>query len=371
MATNIQIHGVRLIRVLAAIAALCSACQHASEPPVPHTAAGAGAAGRAPDRLPDAAARPAATGTHEIGAPAPAMRLTTIDGQTIDLAAIYGTKPVYLKFWATWCVPCREQMPGLKRIYDAVGDRVAVIAVNVGLDDDEASVRAFREQYGLRMPVAIDDGRLAAALDLRVTVQHVVIGRDARLVYVDHRDGDQLDAAIQKVLSGSAASGAAAGRQPVALKAALRPGDLVQGLTATAVDGTLVPVGRSPAGRPRALVLFSTWCESYLATSRPEIAAACRRVREDTDRLVANGGVDWLGVAGGPWQSVEDIAEYQATTHAKIPLAYDTDGSVFRAFGIRRLPTIALLDAEGRVVRVVGPDDRDLGAAVQALQARK
>jgi thiol-disulfide isomerase/thioredoxin len=294
------------------------------------------------------------------------MILHTIDGETIDLAKLYGTKPVYLKFWATWCVPCREQMPGFKRIYDAVGDRMHVIAVNDGLNDEEPVVRAFREQNGLRMPLVIDDGKLAAALELQVTVQHVVIGRDARLVYVDWEDGPKLDAALQKVLSEPAPSAVATGR-PVAVRPAFRRGDLVQGLQATGIDGAAVPVGPSHDGRPRALVLFSTWCESYLKTSRPQTSQACRRVREEVDRLVANGDVEWLGIAGGAWQSLEDLAEYKAKTSTKLPLALDVDGTVFTAFGLREYPMIALLDAGGRLVRVLGPDDRGLADAVRAL----
>jgi peroxiredoxin len=297
------------------------------------------------------------------------MVLKTIDGQTIDLAKLYGTKPVYLKFWATWCVPCREQMPGFKHIYDAVGDRMHVIAVNDGLNDEEAAVRAFRDQNGLRMPIVVDDGKLAAALDLRVTVQHVVIGRDARLVYVDWADGPKLDEAIQTVLSEPGPSAPATGRQ-VAIRPALRPGDVVQGLEATAIDGTPVPVGPSRSGRPRALVLFSTWFESYLETSRPLDSQACRRIREEVERLVAKGDIEWLGIAGGAWESVEEITEYKTKTNTKLPLALDADGAVFKAFGVRKLPMIALLDAGGRLVRLLGPEDRDLADAVRALKAK-
>jgi peroxiredoxin len=351
---------------LAALALLCGACQHARESPVPH-AAGATQPPDPPRAQPAASA--VVVGAHDIGALAPAMMLKTLDGQTIDLAKLYGTKPVYLKFWATWCVPCREQMPGFKRIYDAVGDRMHVIAVNDGLNDDEASVRAAREKYGLRMPIVVDDGKLAAALDLRVTVQHVVIGRDARLVYVDWADGPKLDEAIQKVLSEPDPSGPALGRE-VAIRPAFRPGDVVQGLEARGIDGTAIPLGPSRSGRPRALVLFSTWFESYLETSRPEDAQACRRIREEVDRLVAQGDIEWLGIAGGAFQSATELAEYSSTTKTKLPLALDADGAVFRAFGVRKLPMIALLDPNGRLVRLVGPDDRDLADAVRALQAK-
>lgn len=311
--------------------------------------------------------RAAAVAAHALGAPAPALALTTIDGDAIDLATLYGTRPVYLKFWATWCIPCREQMPGFERIYETLGDRIAVIAVDAGLDDDAAAVRAFREQHGLRMPVVVDDGRLAAALDLQVTPQHVLIGRDARIAYVGHLDGEPLDRAIQQVLAQPVPPGPATG-QAVAIRAALRPGDRVQGLTATTLDGAAVPIGKTASGRPRGLVLFSSWCESYLKDSRPETSQACRRVREAVDAL--SGDIDWLGIAHNLWTSVEDVAEYRAKTGIRIPLAFDASGALFRAFGVHRMPTVVLLDPDGRVIRVLGPDEPDLAGAVRALAGK-
>jgi peroxiredoxin len=352
-------------RAIAALALACAACQHPSDPQ-PRTTA-------APKRPPDTARDEGEelaelAGAHRLGTPGPAMTLQTIDGDTIDLAKLYGAKPVYLKFWATWCVPCRQQMPGFERIYETMGDRMSVIAIDAGFDDDLAAVRAFREQYGLRMPVVVDDGRLAAALDLQVTPQHVLIGRDARIAYVAHHDGDKLDAAIQRILAEPASSGPATG-QAVVIRPAFRPGELVQELEATTLDGAVVALGKNRDGRPRGLVLFSTWCESYLEHSRPQTSQACRRVREEVDRLVASGGVDWLGIAGGPWSTAEDLADYRSKTRTKIPLALDADGSLFRAFGVHQIPTVALLGRDGRLVRLVGPDDRDLADAVRALTA--
>ena len=346
------------VRYLAALALWCSACQHVSAP----------APNSAPAASPPAA--PAGPGAHDAGALAPVMTLTTLDGATIDLAKLYGTKPVYLKFWATWCIPCREQMPKFKRIYDAIGDRVNVIAVNDGFNDEPAAVRAFRDQNGLRMPIVVDDGRLAGALDLQVTVQHVVIGRDARIVYADYKDGDELDQALQKVIAAPEPGSAAVGRRPAVDRPAFRRGEVVTGVDARTIDGAAVSLGRSPDGRPRAVVFFSTWSETYLQTHFPERAAACRRVREEVEQLAARGGIAWLGIAGGPWPSVEDVVEYKAKTNTKLPLVLDGNGALFRAFGIRDIPTVALLDRDGRLVRMVGPDDRDLAAAVHALGGR-
>jgi len=347
------------------------ACQHTPDSPHRPAAARPAAATPAADGALDPGERRAsAAGAHTIGTPGPAIALTTIDGETIDLAAVYGTRPVYLKFWATWCVPCRQQMPGFERIFEAVGDRMAVIAVDTGIDDDVGQVRAFRERYGLHMPIVVDDGRLAAALDLEVTPQHVLIGRDARIAYVGHLDGEPLDRAIQDALSRPAPPRPVAG-QAVALRT-FHPGDVVQGLSATTIDGTAVALGPNPSGRPRALVLFSVSCEWYLKDTRPLTAQACRRVRETVDEIAARGDaegsrIDWLGIASNLWTSVENVAEYRAKTGIRIPLAFDADGSLLRAFEARQLPVVVLLDRTGRIARVLGPDDRDLADAVRSV----
>ena len=127
------------------------------------------------------ASRAKLAGKALIGQPGPAAILQTIDGQRIDLASYYGKKPVYLKFWATWCVPCREQMPAFEKAFQQYGDKLAVVAVNAGYSDTETEVKSYRAQHGLHMPIVIDDGSLAASLNLRVTPQHIVIGRDGRI----------------------------------------------------------------------------------------------------------------------------------------------------------------------------------------------
>src|SRR5277367_3635457 len=79
-----------------------------------------------------------------IGKPAPRLVLTTIDGATIDLAHLYGKQAVYLKFWATWCVPCRQQMPHFEHTYETAGPDLAVIAINVGFNDSLEEIQKYR-----------------------------------------------------------------------------------------------------------------------------------------------------------------------------------------------------------------------------------
>ena len=124
------------------------------------------------------------------------FEMKTIDGNAIDLGRLYGRQAVYLKFWATWCVPCRQQMPHFQHAFETAGPGMEVIAVNTGFNDSLDTVRTYRKRLGITMPIVIDDGSLAAAFGLRVTPQHIVIGRDGRILYVGHLADARLDAAL-------------------------------------------------------------------------------------------------------------------------------------------------------------------------------
>lgn len=127
---------------------------------------------------------------------APRLKLKTIDGQTIDLGALYGKKAVYLKFWGTLCVPCIKQMPHFEQTFQNAGPDLAVIAFNAGFNDTPADVREFQKTHGITMPMVIDDGQLGEAFNLRVTPQHVIIGRDGRIQYVGHFADERLENAF-------------------------------------------------------------------------------------------------------------------------------------------------------------------------------
>ena len=313
--------------------------------------------------------RAEAAGRPLLGLPGPAIALKTIDGKTIDLAKLYGHRPVYLKFWATWCVPCREQMPGFEHDYETLGDRIEFIAVNAAFNDTEEAVRQVQREAGMRMPIVIDDGRLAAALNLRVTPQHVVIGRDGRVLYIGHLADERLHAALDEALREAPRTVAA---RELPGRVVFGVGDTPRDLTAITTTGKAFPlVGPSPDARPRALVFFSPWCESYLAKSRPAASQACRRVREQLNELAPHRDARWLGIASGLWASAKDLADYQKEPGTPVPLTLDANGRLFRAFGVRDVPTVVLLDAQGRIAAKLGPNDEGLEAALRALESNR
>jgi thiol-disulfide isomerase/thioredoxin len=140
------------------------------------------------------------------GKPAPTLTLKSLDEKSIDLADLYGKRPVYLKLWATYCIPCRVQMPGLKKIFASYGDEMAIIAVNAGVGDDIGKGRGSSKSMTLRMPVIIDDGRLGKWIGMNATPVHLVIGRDGRVLFAGHQDGPKLDAAIKQAFASNAMS---------------------------------------------------------------------------------------------------------------------------------------------------------------------
>ncbi|MDO9420252.1 MAG: TlpA disulfide reductase family protein [Herminiimonas sp.] len=314
--------------------------------------------------------RARSAGQSLIGAPGPYLKLKTIDGKTIALGKLYGKQPIYLKFWATWCIPCREQMPGFEKIYQQDGKRIKVIAVNAGFSDNEAAVREFKKKIAMHMPIVIDNGDLAAAFNVRVTPTHVLIDTDGRIAHIGHLEDDKFHAALKRVMAGETAATEArrSGAKP-AQQAVLKPGDVVTDLNITTTDGKTISLATT-SGKPRALVFTAPWCESYLAQSRPAVSQACKRVRLEAEQLAKTGNVEWLAIASGLWASEQDLLDYQKLEKIEMPLALDASGRIFRAFDIRQIPSIVLIDANNRIVQILGPNDVTLKKAVQSLQRK-
>ena len=92
----------------------------------------------------------------EIGKLAPDFTLTGLDGQTVSLSGLRG-RPVLLNFWASWCGPCRLEMPFLEEVHGKwSGSGLVLLAVNLQEDPDE--VREFVEGAGFSFPVLLTTG---------------------------------------------------------------------------------------------------------------------------------------------------------------------------------------------------------------------
>ncbi|MBI5440478.1 MAG: TlpA family protein disulfide reductase [Deltaproteobacteria bacterium] len=122
----------------------------------------------------------------EVGKPAPDFTVTTLGGEAVRLRDLRG-RVVFVNLWATWCPPCREEMPSMVRLYQAMRGRgVEIVAVSE--DTDRVALEKFVKRYGVTFPVAQDENKRIYGLyratgvpethliDRRGILRHIQIG---------------------------------------------------------------------------------------------------------------------------------------------------------------------------------------------------
>jgi len=311
-----------------------------------------------------------------VGQPAPDATLDTIDGKRIELGDLYGRQPVYLKFWATWCVPCRQQMPHFEAAWQRYHDRVAVVAVNLGLNDDVNDVRDYLGKVKLSMPIAIDSaGDLAEAFGLVVTPLHVLIDADGRLAYIGHEASADLDRALEALSQSTPKAKVASNSRPrVGARAHAGVGDQAPAFSVQ-VAGSAWDFKPGKMGKPTVLAFITPWCESYLKDSRPEVAAACRQTREVLSQAyrAAPAQSAWIAIASRVWSTETDLPDYQRKLQVAYPVALDSSGEIFRRYGIKEVPTVVIVDAAGAIRQRFDGFSPELAGALASLNgaARK
>jgi peroxiredoxin len=137
------------------------------------------------------------------GVVTPPVELADLEGKTHRLADYRG-KVVLLNFWATWCAPCREEMPSIERLRAQLAGRpFAVLAVNVGESAEKA--RGFAASMPLGFPLLLDrDTRVSRAWGARMLPATYLIGPDgvARFSYFGELDWAKPDvrAVVEKLM---------------------------------------------------------------------------------------------------------------------------------------------------------------------------
>ena len=150
---------------------------------------------------------PAPHGPVQVGKPAPGFTLMDIDGHPVSLAALKG-QPVLISFWATWCVPCRDELPLIRDEYLAHrAEGFSVVAIDFG-DESAATVRRFWQSMNLEPPAVLDpSGKASTAYGVALSSSglpvSVLVARDGTVSSYEPfpLTRDFLDPALQKILS--------------------------------------------------------------------------------------------------------------------------------------------------------------------------
>jgi len=143
----------------------------------------------------------AAAGAAELkpwtGGATPPLVLQDLHGRTHRLADYRG-KVVLVNFWATWCEPCRDEMPSIERLRQSLaGKPFEVLAVNIG--EPLGRIERFLEKMPLGFPMLLDrDTGAAKAWKARVVPATFLVGSDGRIRYVHYGELDWSSEPVRK-----------------------------------------------------------------------------------------------------------------------------------------------------------------------------
>lgn len=151
-----------------------------------------------------------------VGSPAPDFRAVTLD--TVPrprTLADYRGQVVLLNLWATWCTPCRAEMPSIQALYDSLGGRgLKVVAVSVDDPGSEPAIREFARQYGLTFEILHDArGAIQTAYQTSGLPETFVIDRQGvirkTVIAAANWNSDANRALVRQLLDEPGAAGAA------------------------------------------------------------------------------------------------------------------------------------------------------------------
>jgi len=143
---------------------------------------------------------PQTSGSVAVGDPLPDVRLQTLAGSPITLREFAG-HPVWVNFFATWCQPCKAELPEIERRYrDLHGTGLVVF----GVDQQESAVavRSFSAHVGLTYPIAIDEGEAADVFALHTIPLSVFVDSTGvvRSIHIGQMQPGEMDDALKTIL---------------------------------------------------------------------------------------------------------------------------------------------------------------------------
>jgi len=256
--------------------------------------------------------------------------ITLTSGEIVTLAEYQNKQPVYLKFWATWCQPCQKEMPHFEKIYKKYGDKMKVIGINLGINDNRETVSTLQKKLGLSMPMAIDvNGNLAQAFRLLGTPYHILFDKQTNLVHIGNEANAQLDNKI----------GLVSQQNSIDLLS-------IDKILETETD---IPIDLND-GNIHALFFSATWCDWYLKDSRPSVSVHCMASQNNMNQLYKKyPEVKWQGVLTRLWTGVKERDKFQRKYNIIYPLAVDFSNRLFHQFNVKNLSTL-LLVKNGKVL---------------------
>jgi thiol-disulfide isomerase/thioredoxin len=248
--------------------------------------------------------------------------LQTLTEDTVTIEQYVGKKPIYIKFWASWCQDCLKQMPHLQHVYEKYNEEIAVVSVNLGVNETQQAISNVLNEYSLTAPTVIDTtGKLAQGLGLVGTPYHVLLDIDGNIVFKGHDASQQLDNTIRLLASSNSPN-----------------------LPVVSIEHQLQKTTLKTDHSITALFFTATWCDWYLAESRPLLSKNCIAGQQQINQLSQKAThLNWLGVISHLWTGEKEMDEYREKYQIPYFMMVDSQDQEFVRFNVKDYPTLILL----------------------------
>lgn len=251
-------------------------------------------------------------------------RILLVDGSSTNLAALITKGPVYIKFWASWCKSCMQQMPHFQAIHQQFGENITVLGVNVWLNESLPDVNKVISKFNLTLPVGLDKkGELAKAFNFIGTPFHLLIDEKGRVVHSGYEADKDIDQKISLLATGKLTNK----KIDIALPSAQK-------------QKAVLASFQQNTSQPRAFYFTSTWCDWYLADTRSAMATQCA----DTQKWLAQLKLQNVEIVlSRLWTGEQDISDYQKKYGINKVVTLDETNILFDEYKIRQFPTLLVV----------------------------
>ena len=271
----------------------------------------------------------------------------SVSGGALQLNEAIGTKPVYLKFWASWCKPCRAQMPHFVENHKKYADKVTFIAVNIDVNDEIADVKATMAEFGMQMPIIVDErGDLAHRYKIMGTPTSILLDAQGQIVHKGHKASKKLDERLAKLASFETMPVVKSQRR-ITPQRGLVIGD--KGFTS--------------------VFFTATWCDWYLAETRPKVSENCIKGQRFFNRISKQyPKLHPVGVLSPLWTELKDLKDYQKKYRIVYRQLIDINSAAALKYQVKDNPTLLVFKDGIEVLRVSDfSDEMHIGSQLKAL----
>lgn len=254
----------------------------------------------------------------------------TFEHQQVDLQSIIGKKPVYLKFWASWCLDCRHELPNLEKTYQKFRDEMAIYAVNLNINETDEAIKKLQQKYNLSIPILMDNnGSIAGNFEFKGTPFHVLINRKGEVVYTSYKDDAELATQLALLAKDS------------------------KKIEATTEGVKLTDSANTPLPNGVSLVYFSaSWCDSYMKEVEPEISKNCVNALHTVDKLYrAHPTLQLIAYVTHLWTEQSDLADYRKRFSLPYKVNIDNNNEKFRRYKASGYPTLIVFNNGTEIAR--------------------